>query len=427
MSGYIQLLRGNPNYTRLWIAQAISLLGDWFSTIALSTLVVLYVNEQDAGLAVSTLLLARFLPPLLVGPFAGVLVDRLNRKGLLIFSDMVRTVIVLMFLLVTSPDRLWLIYVLSFLQFSLSALFDPARSAILPSLVAPHDLVRANMLGSATWSVMLAAGAAIGGLVAAGLGTGPALVIDAASFAVSAFFIASIRWNPQEQHNHKAHDKTELGFVDGLRYIAHHPARSAALLVKMGGSVGSIDTLMVIYATKLFVVGENGNGSLGILYTAFGIGAALGPILLNRFNNGSIHKMRRLIIVGYASIVFGWFLFAGAPTLLLVALALVVKAIGGSIYWTYSSVIIQKVTPDKFLGRMFSLDMWGFQLGTVISALITGWAINQVGVAGVRNVVFITGFASLVPLVSWIVALPWIERQDTISQAPIIEADLANR
>ncbi|MCC7450952.1 MAG: MFS transporter [Anaerolineae bacterium] len=427
MSGYIQLLRGNPNYTRLWIAQAISLLGDWFSTIALSTLIVLYVNERDAGFAVSLLLLSRFLPPLLVGPIAGVLVDRLNRKALLLISDTLRTVIVLVFLLVNAPDRLWLIYVLSFLQFSLSALFDPARSAILPSLVKPDDLVRANMLGSATWSVMLAAGAAIGGLVSAGLGTGPALVIDAASFAVSALFIASIRWRPQDQHAHKAHDKTELGFRDGLRYIARHPARSTALLIKLGGSFGSVDTIMVIYATKLFIIGENGNGSLGILYTAFGIGSALGPILLNRFNNGSIHKMRQLIIVGYACIAFGWFLFGGAPTLLFAGLALMVKAIGSSIYWTYSSVIIQKVTPDKFLGRMFSLDMWGFQLATVISAVLTGWAIDQVGVTGVRNVVIATGFASLVPLVLWTLALPWIERQDTIVPTPVIEADLANR
>src|SRR5512144_2655259 len=102
MSGYIRLLRNNPDYARLWIAQAVSLLGDWFSTIALSTLVVSYAGEQNAGLAVSGLLLARFLPPLLVGPYAGVLVDRLNRKWLMIFSDVLRTIIVLMFLLARS-------------------------------------------------------------------------------------------------------------------------------------------------------------------------------------------------------------------------------------------------------------------------------------------------------------------------------------
>src|SRR5215475_4962809 len=108
MTAYIKLLRTSPNYLRLWVAQAVSLLGDWFSTIALSTLVARYSN--GSGVAVSGLLLARFVPPMLVGPFAGVLIDRMNRKHLLIFSDALRTVIVLMFLLATSPDRLWLIY-----------------------------------------------------------------------------------------------------------------------------------------------------------------------------------------------------------------------------------------------------------------------------------------------------------------------------
>src|SRR5215471_4482848 len=102
---YFTLLRNNPNYLRLWVAQAVSLLGDWFSTIALSTLVITYSNTP--GVAIGLLLLCRFLPPLIIGPFAGVLVDRFNRKNLMVFSDLLRTIIVLMFLLVTSPDRLW--------------------------------------------------------------------------------------------------------------------------------------------------------------------------------------------------------------------------------------------------------------------------------------------------------------------------------
>src|SRR4051812_20745844 len=111
MLGYIRLLRDNPGYTRLWIAQAVSLLGDWFSTIALSSLVAHY--SKGSGIAISLLLLARFLPPLIFGPYAGVLVDRLNRKWLLIFSDALRVLIVLSFLLVNGEDKLWLIYLLT--------------------------------------------------------------------------------------------------------------------------------------------------------------------------------------------------------------------------------------------------------------------------------------------------------------------------
>src|SRR5689334_23825833 len=118
MQNYIAMLRRRPGYLRLWVAQAVSLLGDWFTTIALSALVARYSN--GSGFAVSLLLLARFTPPLFVGPMAGVLVDRLNRKALLILSDGVRVFVVLGFLLATGPDRLWLIYALSIIQFSFS-------------------------------------------------------------------------------------------------------------------------------------------------------------------------------------------------------------------------------------------------------------------------------------------------------------------
>jgi len=267
-----------------------------------------------------------------------------------------------MFLLVTDASHLWLIYILTILQFSLSALFEPARSALIPRLVNADDLVKANFLGSATWSVMLAAGAALGGAVAGLFGTSTALVIDASSFALSALFIASINMDIKidasidKEQTPTSDPTTQLGFVDGLRYIAQRPATAATLLIKLGGSIGSLDTLMTIYATQRFVVGENGTGSLGIFYAAFGIGAVLGPIILNRFNQDSVRVMRRYVSVGYAFITVGWFLFGGAPTLFLATFGLLVKAIGSSIYWTYSSVILQKTVPDKFLGRLFALD-----------------------------------------------------------------------
>jgi predicted MFS family arabinose efflux permease len=385
MPGYIQLLRRNPGYARLWLAQAVSLMGDWFSTIALSALVVRF--SGGSGLAVSGLLLARFIPPLLVGPFAGVLVDRLNRKHLLIVSDVMRALIVLLFLFTTGPEHLPLIYLLTILQFSFSALFEPGQSALLPSLVPPEDLVMANTLGSVTWSAMLALGAAIGGVVSAGLGTPAALIIDAASFALSGLLIATITPRPGSHfvaiHDHTTQHLSQRGFRDGLRYISRHPVTATILLVKMGGQVGNIDVLMTIYATQLFVVGANGTGSLGVLFAAFGIGAIIGPIVMNRFNDGSVRTMRRLIVVAYGLIAVGWFLFATAPNLFMAAVALIIKAMGGSIYWTYSSVMLQKAAPDQYLGRLFSIDMAGFRLMVVISTLATGWALDRLsGTAG---------------------------------------------
>ena len=417
---YLALLRRNPSYTRLWSAQVISLLGDWFNTIILSALVARY--SENAGLAVSILLLTRFLPPLLVTPFAGVLLDRFDRKRLLILSDVARMFIVLGYLLVASPDHIAWIYLLSALQFICSAVFEPGRSALLPSLVQPDDLVRANVLGSVTWSVSLAIGGALGGFVSAVLGAQIGLLLDAATFGVSALLIASIRLSPERQALAEAErraPKQQTSFREGLRYARRRPALIAALLVKAGGNIGSIDVPIIIYGTLLFAIGQDGSASLGILWSAFGVGAVIGPLLLNHWNDGSVPVMRRLIIVGYAMLTVGWFALAGAPGLVLALVAIFIRAMGGSVYWTYSSVIIQKSVDDAYLGRMFSLDQAGFQAMTVISILVTGVALQVWGDASVREIVAVTGLLSLLPLIGWWATVRWLDRHPEVEEAAV--------
>jgi len=426
MNKTLSVLQRNPDFTRIWLAQAISLLGDWFNAIVLAALVSRYTFELTgdstrSGLAVSGLLLARFLPPLLVSPLAGVLLDRFDRKKLLIFSDVARVFIVLGFLLATTPDRIWLIYVLTVLQFGVSAVFEPGRSALLPSITRAEDLVAANLLGSAIWSVMLAVGGALGGLVSGALGAAPALILDAATFAVSALLIAPVQVTRDAEHadpNASRLKPSARDFIDGLRYVRRHPPIAAALLVKLGGNIGSIDTILIIFGTALFVIGEDGVLSLGILWAAFGIGSILGPIVVARLNDGSVKRMRRLIIAGYAAITLGWLILGGAPTLAVASLAIIVKAIGSSIYWTFSSVIIQTSVEDAYIGRMFALDFAGFQLATVLSVIVTGIALQALGNDQVRAVVYATALASAVSLIAWMLIVPWIERYEHRQSAP---------
>ncbi|MBE2184525.1 MAG: MFS transporter [Anaerolineae bacterium] len=415
---YLRLLQRNPNYARLWSAQAVSLIGDWFSTIVLASLVAKF--SHGSGLAISFLLLARFLPPLLVSPVSGVLLDRFDRRKMLIISDIARVFIVLGFLLVQSSDQLWLIYALTIAQFSFGAVFEPGRSALLPSLVQRDDIVPANILGSITWSVMLAIGGILGGVISGLLGTSAALLFDAATFAVSAVLIYSIRiaLTPSADAG-KESGASIKDYIDGLRYVRKHPETLATILVKAGGSFGNLDGILIVYATVLFVVGQDGNGSLGILWCAFGIGAIIGPILLNRWDDGTIRKLRQLIFIAYALIAVGWFSLAGAPGLALAAAALMIKAMGSSVYWTYSSAILQRTVPDHYLGRVFSLDMAGFQLATVISIIITGIALEAAGNDQIRVITLFTGIASLVPLVLWAFALRWLDRQLKSSLEPV--------
>ncbi len=406
---YFDLLRRNPPFSRLWMAQAISYIGDWFNYIAVAALVTHFGGVS--GIAISGLLLARFLPPLLAAPVAGVIADRMDRRLLMIASDVLRTLVVLCFLLINESNWFWLTYVLIVIQSSIGAIFEPARSAFVPSVVAGSDLVIANMLSSVTWSVMLSVGAILGGLVAGAFGTSTAFVVDALSFLLSAAFLLSIQPIYAAENLDTPKSKDEGRFSDGLRYVRTHPATAATLLIKLGGSIGSFDTIIVLYATTIFVLGQNGTTSTGLLYTAFGIGAIIGPLLIQRFNDESVKRMRRLISVGYGMIALGWFLLAGAPILVAAMAAVCIKAMGSSVYWTYSSVILQKTVPDRYLGRIFAFDQAGFQLATVISTLLTGAATQKTTPELLRTVILGTGALSIIPLLLWTMALPWIERQ----------------
>mgnify|MGYP005846159517 CR=1 FL=1 len=417
-SAYFTVLGRNPDFARLWMAQVVSLLGDWFSTIVLSALVVRY-SPGSEGLAVSGLLMARFIPPMLISPVAGALVDRFDRKRLLIWSNLLRVLIVLGFIATTdNPDLLWLIYVLSVLQFILSAAFEPGQSALIPNVVQPDDLVAANTLVSVTWSVMLALGAVVGGVVATLLGPNTALLIDAATFLVAAAFIASIR-NYKGNAPSSGVEPTDTSVREGLRFVRSRPDVGAVLLVKFGNSLGNVDTLMTIFATQVFVLGAGGQLSLGIMYSAFGVGAILGPLLLNRFNNGTVPVMRRLIGVGFLWAALGWVIMGGAGSLVVVCLALLMRAMGGSVNWTYSSIIIQKSVPDTHLGRVFSLDMALFYLATVASTLVHGSVIDLVGSQRVHWVAIATFFVSLVPLAVWIYLTRWLARRSPQDAAPL--------
>ena len=173
--GYVKLLRNNKAFRRLWYGQVVSQLGDWFDSIALFALLL---RLTGSGQAVGTLMVAQFLPSAIVGLFAGVVVDRLPRKLVMILSNLGSAALVLLFLLVRDASQVWIIYIVAILKMSLVAFFDPARTAITPNVTTREELIAANAISGATWSAMLAIGAALGGVVAGTLGTDAAFIID---------------------------------------------------------------------------------------------------------------------------------------------------------------------------------------------------------------------------------------------------------
>jgi Major Facilitator Superfamily. len=153
--GLVGLLKRNPKFARVWYSEIVSGFGDWFNLIATATLIEILTGTTSA---LGWLFALRMMSPFLVSPFAGVLADRFNRKCILIWSDILRGVVVLCFLLVQSAEDVWLLYVLTALQLGLSGLFVPARNAILAEIVLNKDLGDANAVSSTTYAVMQARG-----------------------------------------------------------------------------------------------------------------------------------------------------------------------------------------------------------------------------------------------------------------------------
>ncbi len=401
---YWRLLRDNPGFTKLWFSQVISLLGDWFSTIVLAIMIREFTRDTGySGLAVSGLFLAQTLPPLLASPVAGVLVDRFDRRTLLVWSNLLRAVVVLGFLLVNDASTLWLLYTLRVVQFFLSSVFEPGQSAIVPSLVdGPGQLSRANTVLNITWSVMLAVGAVIGGIVGGVFGAQAAIVIDAVTFVLAGGLLMTIEIGaPRPSQSSSEADEDDRSFREALRYLRRNPSRISSILVKGGSSVGNMDTILTFYATSVFVLGANGELSLGILFGAFGVGALVGPLVLNRYHGDTVHGLRRMIAVGFACITLGWIAFGASPGLWLASAAVAFRAVGGSANWVYSTTLIQKTVPDHFLGRVFSLDMAGFYLASVISTIVHGLLIDTIGDERIRMIVYLTGAVSAVPMILW--------------------------
>jgi MFS family permease len=356
----VALLRRNRNFRRLYLASVISLGGDWFLLIALFGLML---DLTGQAIAVAFTIAAQDLTYFAASPFAGVLADRLDRRRLMIACDLARAVLVLGFLLVRTEDLAWLVYVLLAATAVFAAAFEPASMAATPNLVDERDLSIANALSGSLWGTMLAVGGALGGVVAGVFGSDVAIVVDSASFVLSALLILGIHATFAEDR--AVHERPSLrqDTVETVRYARKDHRVLALLAVKFGwGIAGGVLVLLPILALGRFDAGEIG---LGLLMAARGVGALIGPFL-GRSLFGAIGGALATFGVGYA-------LLGLAPALVFAMGAVLVAHVGGGAQWTLSSYGLQRVVPDRIRGRIFAVDGMLVTLTFGLSAIATGW------------------------------------------------------
>src|SRR5580698_6939196 len=371
LASYSSLIGGNRNFRRLWLAQIVSEIGDWFYTLSIYTLLL-----QLTGHASS---------------------------------------VALALLLVRSRSMVWLVYPLLLAETVMAAFFEPARSAVIPNIAAKGEVLIANTLSSATWSVNLLIGASVGGLVAAFFGRDAVFILNALSFLASAVLIGGMRFaEPHAESAAPLHPRDLVDFspvLEGIRYVRSHRTLLPTVFAKAGElMIGPSWVIFTVLGAHEFAVHwRNVDAARGamlgmsILLGGRGLGALVGPLVSARWAGRSDRRLQLGILYGYLIIAVGYGTLGSSRTVWMAAACAMLAHAGGSTVWVFSTTLLQLHTDDRFRGRVFSTDL-GFSMLTIAAGAYLCGRLLDAGIAA-RTVATWTGLIMVIPAGLWALAM----------------------
>jgi len=375
--GLIAALR-NSNFRALWIGQLVSQIGDYFAIIA-----ALVMIQQLTGstLAVGLAALVSALPQLVFGLIGGVFVDRLNRKWVLVISDLLRAAFVLLLLLVQRADQLWILYLTGFLVSTASVFFNPARNALIPNIVSENMLLTANAMIQLTQVIAIVFGSAVAGLTVAGLGFEFAFLFDSLTFFLSAVAITSIQISCSTAYPKKADPRAiREQLIEGLRFIKADNVILIILVITAIATLSlvAVTILAVAYLDRVLGVGAEG---LGLLNSVEGLGMVMGGIFIGRY--ASLAQSRQIASVGMIILGVTIISFALTPSFTLVLLGATI--IGVCIVSARSSLatLTQALVSDDKRGRVESAVATVISITTMAAMILAGVLGDLIGIRGV--------------------------------------------
>jgi MFS family permease len=377
---FLTLLRTNRNYRFTWSGQMVSEVGDNFNNIAVFSLAL---ANTGSGLVVAGILLSRGFLVLPAGPVAGVLLDRLDRKKIMIASDLVRAAIAILFLLAIPQGRTWLLFLLSGLLMFASPFFTSGRAAILPSIATKDELHTANSLTQLTQWTTVTIGSFLGGASVSGFGYRIAFLFNAASFLFSAACISRLHVEKgfRAERSALAEDKIARPwheYVEGLRYMRSSPLILGIGLVAVGWATGggAAQILFSLFGEKVF---NRGAGGIGIIWGCAGIGLMSGALFANRFGRTMRFEVyKRAISICYVVHGGSYILFSQARSFgwALVWIGMSRAAVAVSSVLNTSQLL--RHVQNEYRGRVFStIETWTW-MTMIVSMGVTGGVADHV-------------------------------------------------
>jgi len=357
LKAFVSLLRDNRNYRNTWIGQVVSEIGDHFNNVAVFSLAV---ATTKSGLVVSGVMLSRAIPAMLAGPLAGVVLDRFDRKRIMIASDVVRAIVAMLFILTVKRHDTWLLYVLSGLLMLASPFFTSGRAAILPSIATEDELHTANSLTQTTQWTTLALGAFLGGTSVTQFGYNWAFFGNSLSFVVSAICISRL-FLPGHGFRPPRRSLTEAEivrpwheYVEGIRYMRSVPLIMGLLMVSIGWATGggAAQILFTVFGELVF---NRGPAGLGMIWGCAGIGLMCGGALAYTIGRRlSFRNYKRAIVVCYIVHGGSYILFSQMRSFTMALVFIALSRAGVGVSSVLNMWQLLRIVPDQFRGRVFS-------------------------------------------------------------------------
>ena len=370
----------NAKFRRLWAASVISLLGEWFNTIALFFLILEYSGSEFLLGILFSVRMALFA---ISQPVNGLLADRFSRKSLMLWANLLQVGLALSFLLVDGPEDMWWLVTLSGLMMLLHGVYVTAERAALPNIVDEEDLITANAIDSASWSTALCIGAMLGGIVVSIWGTDMAFIIDSYTFLLSSLLLIPLNFTQNIDPSMKGplFSKAIANIKIGWSRIYSDKKLLRIVFAKSSWNLagaGLAGVFLVLAGSEL--TGYGAAFGFGLFFFARGIGTGIGPLLARAIFKDKA-KWPSLIgilvtISGFFYLLVGLSLDIYLPlTVLLIICAH--SASGGN--WVLSTVLTQTWVEDEVRGRVFSMDMLILGSSAALSTTVAGYLVEYQG------------------------------------------------
>ena len=372
------LLRRNRDVRLVFGAQVVSYMGDWFCFVALAGLVE---DTTHSRFLVSLVLVSMTIPGLFMSPVAGSFADRFDRRKILVTVSALQAVAALL-LLLHSAVGIWITFASQCIIAALASFVGPSTSAAVPNLVYNEDdLRKTNALFGSTWGIMLAVGAALGGVFAGAFGRNAAFLADAISFVIAGLLFASVRRPMQSERSQNSNSRRVRPIADmkeALHVAKKDPVILALLCSKMTFAVGAgIVSQLAVLASNVFHVGDSGRG---LLIGVRGVGSGLGPIIGARIAGRDMAKL--LKVCGFAGLIFAVCYFGAAlsPFIGMAAVFIALAHLSGGAQWTLSTLGLQMEAPDHVRGRVMAGDMALVNTMIGLTSILAGLTSQFIGV-----------------------------------------------